>query len=390
MATRPQSPTEPGRVVLEGVPRVGFYGGGSRCPEDFAFPSCLRAWLEFMGENYGCKHVEAPSPTRQLGCTYAYIMGTSGAAFQLTWHSERWDPAGSSIGFIAADPRQPFRRAFEAVGYECEIFGNKDMEHPADEGASCLRRYEDRDYFRTRIIESIRDKGRPVLGFGVVGPPECCIIAGYDERGQVLVGWSFFQGFPEFSDGVAFEPAGYFRKGNWYKDTAGLIVIGEKQRDPPLAETYRKALEWAIEVTRTPMVYKRYNGLAAYGAWADALVRDEAFPAHDMAVLREHHMVHNDAVGAVAEGRWYASLFLAHMAEEEPSMAEELYQAAACYAAEHDLMWQIWDLAGGISNPEAHVKLVEPDVRRQIVPVILQARDKDAQAADHIERALKK
>jgi hypothetical protein len=69
-------------------------------------------------------------------------------------------------------------------------------------------------------------------------------------------------------------------------------------------------------------------------------------------------------------------------------MAEELLMAAACYAAEHDLMWQVWNLVGGIDNPEAYLKLAEPAVRRQIVPVILQARDRDAEAADHIERAL--
>jgi hypothetical protein len=35
--------TTPRRLVLEGVPQVGFYESGSRCPEDIPLPSVLRA-----------------------------------------------------------------------------------------------------------------------------------------------------------------------------------------------------------------------------------------------------------------------------------------------------------------------------------------------------------
>jgi len=146
-------------------------------------------------------------------------------------------------------------------------------------------------------------------------------------------------------------------------------------------------------VARTPVVERsggqRRNGLAAYAAWADHLLRDDDFPQDDLTVLRQRHMVHDDAVGTVAEGRWYGSLFLARVAEEIPSMAAELLAAASCYASEHDLMWEIWNLVGGIGRSDSQVeKFAEPDVRRQIAPIILQARDRDAEAADHIERAL--
>ena len=49
-------------------------------------------------------------------------------------------------------------------------------------------------------------------------PPEAAIVAGYDQGGHVLVGWSFFQQDPEFSAGLEFEPAGYFRKRDWITD----------------------------------------------------------------------------------------------------------------------------------------------------------------------------
>jgi len=374
LANESKSAHEPTRVVLEGVPRVAYEeheGKVELCP----FPSSLKACLEFMGEDHA----------------YEYVMGTSGAAFRLLWNPSKWDGANVDLIVMASDPLEPYHRAFEAVGHAYEIVGNKGVSHQASEEVRFFAKYEGYDDLRRRIVESIRDKGRPVIGLGVVGPPEACIIAGYDRGGDTVIGWSFFQGIPEFNAGVEFEPSGYFRKRDWFKDTPGLIIIGEKREKPPLKETYREALMWALKVVRTPIVNERHSGLAAYAAWAEALLRDEDFPGHDVGALMERHMVHNDATTMVAEGRWYASVFLPQIARDEPVMAEELLATAACYAAEHDLMWQIWGLVGGIGWDEAKIrKLADPEIRRGIAPLILEARDKDARAAEHIERALAK
>jgi hypothetical protein len=69
---------------------------------------------------------------------------------------------------------------------------------------------------------------------------------------------------------------------------------------------------------------------------------------------------------------------------------EDVLHAAACYAAEHDLMWEVWELAGGIGNPEAYRAMADPAVRRAMADVIRQARDKDAQAAEHLSRHWRK
>jgi len=370
---------EQGRFVLEGVPRVNFYEGGKRCPEDFTFPSSLRACLEYMGESYGCDHLTEPKPTLQFCCTYAYVMSACGYAFWLAW-KPGWHMDNNSFLCMSADPSEPLRRAFEAVGHEFEF----------------IQKEEGRDneaYFRRRIVESVRGKRHPVLAFGVIGPPECCIITGYDEGGDVLLGWNFFQGFPEFNTRTQEqpEPSGYFRKRDWFKDTHGLVVIGEKRQLPPQNVLRREILKWALVVARTPLVNGRHSGIAAYEAWAEQLLRDEDFPADDKTVIKERHVVHDDAVGMVAEARWYASVFLPQIARREAGMAEELLAAASCYAVEHELMWKIWGLVGGIGHEEPKaLKFAEPAVRRQIVSVIRQAQDKDKEAADHIERALKK
>lgn len=374
MANQSKPPDEHTRAVLEGVPRVSYEPQEGRV-ELTPFPSCLKACLEFLGEDYA----------------YEYLMGASGAAFRLLWNPGKWDGANVDLIVMASDSLLPYRQAFDAVGYAYEIFGNIDVDHEASDQVRFFEKYADYTRFRRLIVESIGVIGRPVIGFGVIGPPECCIISGYDDDGDVLIGWNFFQDMPEFAAGVEFEPSGYFRKRHWYKNSPGLIVIGDKRCEPPLDEIYRKALKWALEVVRTPEVHERQSGLAAYTAWADDLLRDEEFSATDIAVLNERMMAHNDAMTMVAEGRWYAMKFLLRVAESHPPMAEELLLAASCYAAEHDLMWRGWGLVGGIGWSEAHVrKLADPEVRRQLAPIVLQARDRDAEAAEHIERALAK
>ena len=224
----------------------------------------------------------------------------------------------------------------------------------------------------------------------MIGPPECCVITGYDEGSDVLLGWNFFQGFPDFFAGAQ-EPSGYFRKQGWFKDTNSLVVIGEKRQLPQQSVLHREILKWALDVARTPVVNGRSSGVAAYEVWAEQLLRDEDFPVGNKMAIKKRHVVHDDAVGMVAEARWYASVFLPQIARREAGKAEELLAAASCYAAEHDLMWKIWGLVGGIGHEEPKaLKFAEPSVRRQIISVIHQARDKDVEAADHIERALRK
>ena len=371
--------TIPDRLVLEAVPRVSFYDGGSGCPEDIPFPSVMRALMEYLGEkDFGCRTRHSLQPGCKINCSYSFFVGVSGVASFLSW-KPGWEGDNVEIMYMSDDPAAPFDRAFRAAGYEYQVVS---VEEGRDNEA----------VFRQRIVESIQ-KGRPVLAFGPIGPPESAIITGYDEAGGVLIGWSFFQGLPEFNAGVEFEPSGQFRKRDWFNYPPGFscIIVGQKVERPPLSETYRRALEWMLQVTRTPLTFgNRHNGLAAYTAWAEQLLRDEDFP-DDEASLRQRHDVHNNVVGTLAEARWYGSQFL--LQAGDPDVAHyrtiaDLYHAAACYAAEHDLMWKLWDLAGGNGNPDAYRYFADPAVRRQMVPIIRQAQDQDAQAADHIARAL--
>ncbi len=369
------------RKVIEGVPRVKYFSGGKNCPESYTFPSCLSASLKSMGEDYGVKEIEVHGSKWQLNNGYVFLMGTSGEAFRLFW-KPGWNLDNVGIIGKETDPNEFITRAFEAAGYAHKIIYKREN----DAGAETQ--------FKKDIIKSIHDKGHPVIALGVIGPPECCIITGYDEDGDVLIGWSYFQGSAEFKKGIDFEPSGYFRKRNWFKDTWAIITIGEKKERPAKRDIYRNALRWAIELAKRPKINlggERHNGLSAYKQWSKTILNDDDFATDDIGILQERYIAHDNAVGMIAEGRWYGAQFLKQMTEDQSDMAEEVIKAIECYEAEHALMWKNWGLVGGLGHSkEKAKKFAQPAIRRQIAEIILEAMEKEAEAVKHLENTLAK
>jgi hypothetical protein len=149
-------------------------------------------------------------------------------------------------------------------------------------------------------------------------------------------------------------------------------------------------LKWALKVVRTPEINQYYGGLRAFKAWAEALDDDNNFPIDNEGALMSPMMCHSDALTMVGEGRYHAEIFLREMAKNEPKMKKDLQAAARCYREEYGLSWECWKLLGPRpgNSPEHAKRLADPDIRSQTVSIILQAREKDAEAADYIEKAL--
>ena len=373
------------RKVLDKVPRVSFQlhqkkdkSGLCRCPESIPFPSCLRSCLEYIGDDLGSKPITVQNRDWRLDTTYVYLMGTTGAAFRLSWKPD-WYMGNPSMALIYEDPLAPYRYGLESVGYTYEIVQEGDSQF-------------NEKYLKEVIIASIQEKGRPVIANGVVGPPVDCLVSGFDDGGDVLIGWSYFQTSKEFSADVEFEPGGYFRKRNWFPDIHLLVLLQHKAAAVPWAEIYRDSLRRAVEIIRTPIVQGDcHSGLTAYSAWADAIQQDDEFAQKKVKELHHRYHIHMDATGIIAEGRWYAYQFLQKVMEDVPCPQHELSQAAACFDAEHSLIWEIWDLVGGPGASVKKAKLFKDSgIRKKTAEIIIRAREKDKEAADHLEQALKK
>jgi hypothetical protein len=385
---RPETADPAVRCVLPGMPWIGFYRGDSRGPEEDPFPASVRAFLEYKGENLGLRPEQPKDPWHVV---YMYLKGTCGASFRMGWDGENWDWGTLGLLGMPGDSLTTFRDGLTSAGYGCEMLLRRDF-------AQSLGLTQEADYdeaaFRERILASIR-AGVPVLGLGVVGPPECSLITGYDEGGKVLVGRSYFQDEGEFAAGLEFEEAGggvpdpYFRKRDWFAETRGLILIGDKIARPSDHEINLKTLRRALDILRTPVVRGRWSGQAAFTMWADTLLKTEPFPPDDQETLRKRHSYHHATGGTLAEARAYGADFLRHMADQEPAAADELREAAKCFDDEHDLVWAIWEFTGGmIPTDEGVRKFGQRYVRGRLAPLIRLARRRDAEAASHLQKAL--
>lgn len=341
MTVRTEKPTRVERLVLEGVPKIGY--SIHMCP----FPGTLYACMQYLG----------------TPCDYDYLMGVTGAAFRRLWNRD--DGGNVDLMYLAPEPD---RRAFRALGY----------------GYTTVPRNN-----RQAIVAALKAsiaRGRPAIGFGIIGPPEACLVTGYAQDGEVLYGYSYFQ-----EEGTP----GYYEKADWFETMApsngyGLIVIGDKLAERPderilLGET----LAWAIDLAeqeQRPGLPNHTSGLTAYVAWASALEVDTDYPVDDPVTLATRLMVHGDQTVMLSERR-SAAAYLRRMAAVFPECAEALMQAAAHYDAVAAYDNQLWRW-GDCMTPEVAQALAEPQTRRAIAAAVREAGIEEMRAVAALETAL--
>ncbi len=335
--------------VLEGVPKVDFEA------RFCSFPASLEAVMKYLGD-----------PT-----DYDYLMGVSGLAFRRLW--DRDD--GGNVGPFRFAP-EAVRRAFWALGYEYEIL-------PPTRGRAAL----------LQAVKESLAKGRPLLASGIVGPPECEVITGYSRGGDVLHGWSQFQGFDPWRQYQDPSVPGYYAKPDWYEqaewaNNISFIVIGDKRPGalPSRREVLLSSLRWAIQLERAktwPGIPDHSAGLAAYADWAKAIEVDADYPRDDAKVMEARHMVLTDQAVMVEE-RGNAARFLRQMAGAAPEAAGTLKAAADLYEQGGQEAGPVYPWGPNWARPD----LADPAVRREIAKHIRTAAEKETQAVALLEKAV--
>lgn len=352
------------RKLLENVMEVGCYvpGKDQRCPESIPFPSCLASAMRYLGEDYPWQIIEGHGQEWKLNMANVELLGASGMAFGLLWSKD--DQCLSCMDLTQINPHnETIQNAMNWAGYTMDLlekseFGNEE------------------EVWREKIINSI-DQNIPVLAFGVIGPPECCLITGYDEFGDVIIGWNFFQN--EHDD---FEPTGQFRKRNWYSDTWKILVIKEKiERTLSPMQT----LQNGFEIMKKEEIGGYYTGFKAYDAWIRFL-KTKDMEARSDEEVKEMHNLHNLLVGNHAEARCWGGAFLERIADFEPDFIAEMLDCATRFRDIHDLMWKIWGVLGGFGNEEAYVRFKEPKLREEIISILEQARMYDKEVVAILEK----
>lgn len=364
----------PDKFLLDNKMRSDFVNTGPRCPEDLAFSASMRACLDYLGEDYG--HMSLNNHWR-LDRAYTFFMGISGEAF------------GS---VLTPEPVKGYDSVFNAKGYEYEIlFKNSDYYRMFSQDIQAfygeqVKKFDNEGYIRELIADHLSNNQRPVIALGLLEPPQGCVVVGYNNYGEELVGWNFL---PDYSPNP--KPK-YINKKDWYKDIYAVILVGEKHESPEFKSTYIKALQEALEYLQMNQTKPIPLGLNSFENWEKALVDDEKFVEDNSDSLREQFnslVVPN--VWDFAERRWYAARFIEQAIEYLPEPNDELTAAMHCFDAEHDMMYEFAGMIDHAPGRDVNLKkLADPQIRRGMAEIIHQCYEKDIEAVKHIEKALKK
>lgn len=336
-----------GKVYIEEVRKVSWDTG-----EMCEFASSFVSALNNIGESI----------------PYYKVLGSSGVAFRFTINPGEWDFGNYSIRNISPEQYEPVRRAFSSAGYAYKLI-------------ECNRYQED----AANIIDSI-ERGIPVLAFGVVGPSDTCIITGYDDGGEVLLGWSTYQDIPD-DHPYPHDSTGYFRKSGWHDATSGYILIGEKMDVPEPRKVYLETLKWAVSLMRMPKMGNKITGLDGLRLWAEEMTQERYFPPEDNDVLGQRYV--SAAINmTMLRDHCLAKPFLQQVIDEVPDFQPELSQAIDCYNQVIQLRNSM-DLLIADNFAEAAMKAIaDPEIRRAYADQILKIRDAEEQAAQRIEHLL--
>lgn len=336
--------------ILLGVPKVQY------CPEECTpFPSTLKAVLNYMGQDI----------------SYAYLMAASGASFRLRWNTTCWDGGNVGITFIYEDQNEAYRRSFQAAGRSYQIIERK-QSTPKNEFIN--------------LIKQEIDGGRPIIAIGIIGPPEACIITGYRNNGETLLGWSFFQENPEFARDVEVDESGYFISSKWWENhnTVAVMAVGEELQEKA---DRKELLTNAVNILTKDKIGDYAGGQAAFDVWASALSDESQFPKEAiLPILFERLMCQGDAMDMIGEGRNNAATFLEWVAKHEEEISEKCLKASRIFKEEAAITGKMCELLGGWQREEEQaMKLADSQVRKGLVKLIKEAKNKELLARKYLE-----
>ena len=193
---------------------------------------------------------------------YDYVCAVSGSAFRTSFSMPAVPHLWNHGNYHVVHTPIVIEHTFRMLGYR--VTQHVRGEYEAD---------------KKRIVDSI-NKGVPAITLeGVINCSDACVISGYDDGGDVLLGWNPFM-YMKDDHKDPHDETGYFRKSSWHdgffaKDSLGRILIIEgKGQDKKLskeaifAETLTLIKRLIVEETLVP---GQHNGLAAHRAFANAL-----------------------------------------------------------------------------------------------------------------------
>jgi len=334
-------------TVLYGVPKVSYETYGCT-----PFPMCLKACANYLGRDLD----------------YDYVMAASGAAFRLVWDTTSWNGGNVDVIFTYDDPVKIYQTGMNAIGCKYNLLGRTAKSKKED--------------FIQFIKEQI-DSGFPCIALGIIGPPEACIITGYRDNGRTLLGWNFFQDYPENGSCVKTDESGYFITDKWWENTDTKAVMSTSQGSDETI-TFKNIVENAAAALEGRTNGKYAKGIYAYDAWKKAILNDSEFSESViMPLLVEKLMCQGDAMDCLADGRKNASIFFSKAADHITEHSGQIKLLAEHFEEAAASAFKMADVLGGWERGEQQMRnLVNPRTRKQLAVLIDEAKNSDLKALE--------
>ncbi|HEU5317908.1 MAG TPA: hypothetical protein VFX49_17485 [Chloroflexota bacterium] len=350
---------------------IGFYRKGKAdYPEDIVPPAVLRALAQHLKVDLETEGV--------FWGDYCFFAGVTGEAFRfldvmVAPRQKDNRPLVERYGRITL--AEMYRHALDAAGLEFELY--------AGLGAS------ERETLRRRIVQSLSERRTPVIGLGGFDPPEPWLITGYDEDGEVLLGWSHFQDEAKNAPNVTFEPGGEIRLRNWHEALDGVLIVTGRGPAPARRTVYLDALRRAIGELGVTGGEGGELGTAAMAKWAAQLEASETFAGLSPDALAAAQSAHSATAGDHAERRALASSFVELAARFLPEASDDLHAAGAAFQGAHDTVYEFWETIArtGPFDPDL-AKFADPARRRSMAALVRRLVVLDERARRYLERAV--
>lgn len=333
-------------TILYGVPKVkyGAYGGNT------PYPICVKACADYLGEDV----------------SYAYLTTAIGAAFRLTWNKDEWDLGNVDVWQTYEGSDEVYELGAKALGRSFEILGRNENTKKED---------------FIKFIKEHVDAGYPCIALGIIGPPEACLITGYRDNGNTLLGWNFFQNDPDFAKDVKKDDSGYFICDDWWEnsDTHAVMCIGDKVNEPI---TQKEILKNAVRAMTGRVDGCYCKGVAAYDAWADMLGDNNNFSEGDnFSVLFHKMLCQNDATTCLVDGRGCAAEYFKALDDGNIVQKDKVNELAQIFVEAKSVVSKMPKLLGSWDDMDKMLaNLADSEVREKLCEYIKQAKELDEKA----------
>jgi hypothetical protein len=319
---------------------------------------------------------------------YHDLLALSGAGNRLSWRPGVWN--GGNVDILACEepPTAPHLRVLAALGLTAKVRLCKEI-------AGLPGPYAAEEEARAEIVASI-DQGIPVIAMGIIGPPECCVVHGYQEDGQILIGWNYFQG------DEGFDPEQPFKKKSWFAGLAGYLLLEHGDAAPSEKENALATFRAITSHASQGMVRGAYVGFAAWIAMLHQLEHDD-FSACTLLLpgpgegiweedvwnttLQGRFFVYCDALCQIHE-RGVALPWYQRMADDHPEWQKYLIPAIAAWKECSSYGGFLWKYV--TMDPAGYEKFRDPAIRKILADEGLRSFEKDKEAIGYIEELLKR